>query len=99
MDSMLESEKKSLRKATPDIKCIASLTNLITAYESIKSKPGNMTPGIDDSTLDGTSLAYLEKIQKLLKAGKFSFPPARRVQIPKPGKKRNKTFNYCISER
>lgn len=26
------------------------------AYEQLKSKPGNMTPGIDAETLDGMSL-------------------------------------------
>jgi hypothetical protein len=28
----------------------------IVAYERIKSKPGNMTPGTDQETLDGFSL-------------------------------------------
>jgi len=27
----------------------------VTAYERIKSAPGNMTPGTDDETLDGFS--------------------------------------------
>jgi len=52
----------------------------------IKSKPGNMTPGTDDQTLDGLDLSYLKNIQRKLKAGQFEFPPARRTQIPKPGK-------------
>ena len=28
----------------------------VMAYERLKSKPGNMTPGIDGQTLDGFSL-------------------------------------------
>lgn len=69
------------------IKSIANMQNLVTAYEFIKSKPGNMTPGTDNSTLDGISLKYLENIQKDLKSGKFKFSPGRKVEIPKPGKK------------
>ena len=76
--------------ATPkdiNIKAIANLKNLVLAYESIKSKPGNMTEGTSPETLDGISLDYLKVIQKDLRSGSFSFPPARRIQIPKPGKK------------
>jgi group II intron reverse transcriptase/maturase len=68
------------------MKTISNIKNLISAYELIKSKPGNMTWGTTDETLDGVSLATLTKIQSKLKAGTFRFPPARRIQIPKPGK-------------
>jgi len=68
------------------IKQVANIKNLVTAYELIKSKPGNMTPGADDQTLDGLDLKYLKAIQKKLKTGQYEFPPARRIQIPKPGK-------------
>jgi len=34
----------------------------IVAYEKIKSKPGNMTPGTDHSTIDGFSMKIIEKI-------------------------------------
>lgn len=70
------------------IKKISNIKNLISAYELIKSKPGNMTRGTSHETLDGISLATLSKIQSELKAGTFQFPPARRIQIPKPGKKK-----------
>jgi hypothetical protein len=30
----------------------------------MKGKPGNMTPGIDNQTLDGTSMTRLQKLQK-----------------------------------
>jgi group II intron reverse transcriptase/maturase len=45
-----------------------------------------MTPGTDSATLDGMNLTYLKGIQKKVRAGKFQFPPARRVNIPKPGR-------------
>jgi group II intron reverse transcriptase/maturase len=71
---------------TLNIKTVANLKNLISAYESIKSKPGNSTPGVDGITLDGISKGFLLKVQASLRAGKFTFPPARRILIPKPGK-------------
>jgi group II intron reverse transcriptase/maturase len=60
---------------------------LYLAYDNIKSKPGNMTPGIVPTTLDGMSLEEFNKLSELLKKESFNFQPGRRVQIPKPGKK------------
>ena len=69
-----------------NVKVISSRKNLITAYELIKSNPGNMTPGVDkEGTLDGISLNYIDRIGDEIRAGKFRFSPARRVHIPKPG--------------
>ena len=68
------------------MKEISNTKNLVTAYELIKSKPGNMTPGISPDTLDGVSLRILQNIQTKLRAGTYRFPPARRTQISKPGK-------------
>jgi group II intron reverse transcriptase/maturase len=68
------------------IKNIANIKNLVTAYELLKSKPGNMTEGTDKITLDDINIKYLTNIQSKLRAGTFEFPPARRIQIPKPGK-------------
>jgi len=67
------------------IKAVYNILNLISAYETIKSRKGNMTPGVDETTLDGIDLKYLKNIQKLISAGKFEFSPARRILIPKPG--------------
>lgn len=70
-----------------NIKQISNIKNLVTAYELIKSKPGNMTPGNEKNVnLDGMDLKYLKTVQKALKEGTFRFSPARRIQIPKPGK-------------
>lgn len=57
---------------------------LIAAYSRIKSKPGNMTPGVDAETMDGISKSYLLKLQRELRSGTFQFRPARRIEIPKP---------------
>lgn len=54
-----------------------------SAYNKLKSKPGNMAPGITPTTLDGISEEVLEEIIESLKNGTFKFLPGRRVYIPK----------------
>src|SRR5256884_4907207 len=56
----------------------------IIAYERIKSKPGNMTPGTDEETLDGFSLATIREIIEEMKTEQFRFRPVRQQFIPKP---------------
>lgn len=59
------------------------------AYETIKSKPGNMTPGADRETLDGISNTWIANTSQDLIHESYQPNPARRVYIPKPnGKKR-----------
>lgn len=77
-------------RLTKVIHDIASLKNITRAYESIKSKPGNMTPGASAETLDGIGLAWVVKASDDLKAGKFSFSNARRVSIPKSGNSKSR---------
>jgi retron-type reverse transcriptase len=52
-------------------------------YTKIKSKPGNMTPGIDNLTLDGLSMNEIDKIVSQLKSREFKFKPSKRVYIKK----------------
>lgn len=66
------------------INIVADTSILKMAYAKIKSEPGNMTPGVDEITLDGISNQWFENISKSLKTGAFQFKPARRVEIPKP---------------
>jgi group II intron reverse transcriptase/maturase len=68
------------------IHIVSDVAVLILAYETIKSKPGNLTPGVDSTTLDKIDLKWFNSVSKELKAGKYRFNPARRVYIPKPGK-------------
>lgn len=56
---------------------------LLIAYNKLKSKPGQMTPGLNPETLDGMSKEILEDIVTRLKNESFQFKPGRRVQIPK----------------
>jgi len=76
----------TFESAEVNIKAISNLKNLVAAYELIKSNPGNMTKGVNELTLDGIDLTYFNNVQSKLKAGKYKFNPARRIQIPKPGK-------------
>nr|YP_009710026.1 hypothetical protein [Coleochaete scutata]QFU80131.1 hypothetical protein [Coleochaete scutata] len=69
------------------INILSDPTFLALCYESIRGKPGNMTPGHDKQTLDGLTIEWFEKLGKKLQAGQFDFSPAKRVMIPKPGRK------------
>jgi hypothetical protein len=62
---------------------IAAATDvLIMAYAKIKSKPGNMTPGVNPETL-GINQKWFEQLSNDLRTGAFQFKPARKVEIPK----------------
>ena len=55
----------------------------ITAYEKIKSRPGNMSPSEDGETLDGFSMKTIERIISEMRTCKFQFKPSKRIEIPK----------------
>lgn len=55
----------------------------LAAYQKLRSNPGNMTPGINPTTLDGISGEVLQDIINQLRTGSFQFDPGRRVEIPK----------------
>jgi len=54
-----------------------------------------MTSGVDDITLDGINIDYIKRIQNEIKNGTYEFSPARRIQIPKPGKKETRPLNIA----
>jgi group II intron reverse transcriptase/maturase len=61
----------------------------IIACERIKSAPGNMTKGSDDSTLDGFSMTTIKNIIHKMKDQSFDFTRSKRIKIPKAnGKER-----------
>jgi retron-type reverse transcriptase len=68
------------------IHAICHVDVLMLAYELVKSKPGNMTPGSNKETLDGMDKGWIERTSKLLRAGRFKLGLARRTLIPKVGK-------------
>lgn len=96
---MLPNGGKSLEqllKFNEEKKCmnayeILKRLDLLTAsYQKIKSKPGNMTPGIDNKeTLDGIDLLYFKNLTKELETEQYKCRPLKRVYITKMnGKKR-----------
>jgi len=71
----------------------------IIAYERIKSKPGNMTPGTDEGTLDGFSLSTIREIIQEMKTEQFRFRPVRQQFIPKPNGKMRKLGIPCVRDK
>jgi len=61
----------------------------LLAYGRIYSNQGAMTPGADGETVDGMSLAKIERIIDALRHERYRFSPVKRIYIPKKnGKKR-----------
>jgi group II intron reverse transcriptase/maturase len=71
----------------------------IIAYERIKSKPGNMTPGTDEETLDGFSLATIREIIQEMRTEHFRFRPVRQQFIPKSNGKMRKLGIPCVRDK
>ena len=53
------------------------------AYQRIGSKPGNMTSGSDNDTIDGMSLKRIEDTIGRLRDESYQPMPSQRVYIPK----------------
>jgi group II intron reverse transcriptase/maturase len=71
----------------------------IVAYERIKSKPGNMTPGSDGETLDGFSLETIREIIQDMRTEQFRFKPVRTTFIPKANGKMRKLGIPCVRDK
>src|SRR5258708_17094028 len=72
----------------------------ILAYERIKSHPGNMTPGTDDESLDGFTLAMIDELIEEMKTERYRCKPVRTAYIPKANGKMRKlgipmVRSYC----
>jgi nicotine oxidoreductase len=71
----------------------------ILAYERLKSKPGNMTPGTDGKTLDGYSLDQIHALIEELRTEQFHFHPVRTTFIPKANGKLRKLGIPCVRDK
>ena len=60
-----------------------STESLLVAYDQIKSKPGNLTPGQGKEILRRISLKWFRTTSNKLFKGLFVYPKMRRVSIPK----------------
>jgi retron-type reverse transcriptase len=74
-------------KFTGLYKLVSSKEFLLIAYNKLKSKSGNMTPGIDQETIDGTNFYKIESLSKNLINESFKFSPVNRIWIPKKNNK------------
>ena len=59
----------------------------LRAYGRIYSNQGATTEGITAETMDGMSLAKIDRIIEALRYERFRWTPVRRVNIPKPNGK------------
>ncbi|MEZ4732422.1 MAG: reverse transcriptase domain-containing protein [Caldilineaceae bacterium] len=55
----------------------------LMAYESIAPKPGNLTKGTDDRTVDGMGMERIEQVINDLKMSRYKPTPSRRTYIEK----------------
>lgn len=55
----------------------------LVAYNKLYRNQGALTPGTENDTVDGMSLARIRKIIDDLRYERFRFRPARRISIPK----------------
>jgi group II intron reverse transcriptase/maturase len=62
----------------------------IVAYERIKSKPGQMTPGSDKETADGFSEQEINRLIEELRTESYQPKPVRTAYIPKSNGKMRK---------
>jgi len=56
---------------------------LTIAYNKLKSKPGQMIPGVNPETLGGMSMDVLVELSNSLKSRTFHFSPGRRIHTPR----------------
>jgi len=54
-----------------------------SAYQKLKSNPGNQSEGTDNETLDGISLEWAQDVINQMKDRNFQFKPSLRIYIPK----------------
>ena len=59
----------------------------MAAYEKYRRNKGALTPGSTPETAETFSLQKIKETIEAMKTGTFDFKPARRIYIPKPGKK------------
>jgi group II intron reverse transcriptase/maturase len=60
----------------------------LMAYGRIYRNAGAMTPGVTDETVDGMSMAKIEKIIDAVRREEYRWSPVRRVYIEKKGSKK-----------
>jgi group II intron reverse transcriptase/maturase len=54
------------------------------AYAKLRNNPGNLTPGINPTPLDGINAEWIQETIASLKDESFQFTPSRRINTAKP---------------
>ncbi|TGE34794.1 maturase [Desulfosporosinus fructosivorans] len=62
----------------------------LIAYKNIYANNGAMTKGVTDETVDGMSIAKIDRIIDQLKKETYRFSPVRRMYIKKKGSKKQR---------
>jgi len=71
----------------------------ILAYERIKSKPGNMTPGTDEETIDGFGTGEIQALIEEMRTERYQPKPVRTAHIPKSNGKMRKLGIPCARDK
>ena len=74
------------------VNILTNLEYLKLIYLEIKSKSGNMYPGLYQTTLDDINEKWFTETANGIRTGRFKFTPGRRVFIPQPGKKERRSL-------
>jgi group II intron reverse transcriptase/maturase len=82
-DSKGKNQEYLIRDINPSYKELFNKDIYMEAYNRIKSKPGNMTPGPVGLTLDEISLNWIDNTIRSMKDRSFQFKPSSRVLIQK----------------
>jgi group II intron reverse transcriptase/maturase len=68
----------------------------LIAYKNIYANNGAMTKGVTDETVDGMSIAKIDRIIDQLKKETYRFAPVRRMYIKKKGSKKQRPLGLPI---
>jgi group II intron reverse transcriptase/maturase len=89
LNSLSEHSKNSCYKYERLYRILFNKEMYYVAYQNIYAKEGNMTPGVNNVTIDGMSLIRIEQLIEAIRNESYQPAPSRRTYIPKKnGKKR-----------
>jgi group II intron reverse transcriptase/maturase len=83
LNSLAKHSKHSAYKYERLYRVLFNEEMFYVAYQRIYAKPGNMTPGSDNKTIDRMNLDRIEKLIQSLKDESYQPQPSRRTYIPK----------------
>ncbi|MDR1716177.1 MAG: group II intron reverse transcriptase/maturase [Prevotella sp.] len=83
LNSLAKHSKHSAYKYERLYRALFNEEMYYVAYQRIYAKPGNMTPGSDNKTVDGMNLDRIEKLIQSLKDESYQPQPSKRTYIPK----------------